>query len=104
MRKRSLTPTVETDRASADWLDIERAAIVEVTSEEDGFPVAAALVLCETQGWRAAQSGTQSFDWYSTNPKRNCAPLVTEAGVMFATFTSKVERRDSVPQQITVVR
>ena len=59
MRKRSLTPTQETRPAHEDWLDIEHSAIVEVTSEEDGFPVEAALVLKETEGWRAAHAGTQ---------------------------------------------
>lgn len=59
MRKRSLTPTPETNRPSAVWLDLERAAIAEVTSEDESFPVESALVLSETDGWRAAHPGTQ---------------------------------------------
>lgn len=59
MRKQSLTPTIEANRSSAKGLDIERTAIVEVTSEDEAFPVESALGLDETEGWRAAQPGTQ---------------------------------------------
>jgi hypothetical protein len=39
-------------------LDAERAAIVEVTSEEKDFPVESAFVASEeAQGWRAAEPG-----------------------------------------------
>ena len=60
MRKRLITPTPKTVRTAAeDWLDLEHAAAVEVTSEEEGFPVESALLLGETRGWRAASSGAQ---------------------------------------------
>jgi len=40
MRKRIITPTPETIRSRAEgWLDVERAAIVEITSEDEGYPV-----------------------------------------------------------------
>jgi hypothetical protein len=45
--------------AAEDWLDLEHTAAVEVTSEEEGFPVESALLLGETRGWRAASSGAQ---------------------------------------------
>ena len=61
MRKRLITSTPETVRPGAQgWLDLERAAVVEVTSEAEGFPVESALLLGETRGWRAASSGTQT--------------------------------------------
>jgi hypothetical protein len=41
------------------WLELDRAAAVEVTSEEKEYPVESALVLGEVRGWRAAASGTQ---------------------------------------------
>ena len=44
-----------------DWLDLDSAAVVEVTSEEKEYPVESALVSGETQGWRAADSGTQTI-------------------------------------------
>ena len=60
MRKRLITPTPKTVRPAAeDWLDLEHAAAVEVTSEEEGFPLESALLSGETRGWRAASSGAQ---------------------------------------------
>ena len=62
MRKRLITPTTETVRPDAGgWLDLENAAVVEVTSEAEGFPVESALLLGETRGWRAVSSGTQTI-------------------------------------------
>ena len=62
MRKSLITQTPKAPRPAAeDWLDLEHAAAVEVTSEEEGFPVESALLLGETRGWRAASSGAQSL-------------------------------------------
>jgi hypothetical protein len=62
MRKRFITSTSETVRPHAEgWLDLERAAVVEVTSEEEDFPVESALVFGETRGWRAGIPGTQTI-------------------------------------------
>ena len=62
MRKRIITRTAETIRTCAEsWLDVERAAVVEVTSEDKDFPVEAAFVSGEAQGWRAAAPGSQTI-------------------------------------------
>jgi hypothetical protein len=64
MRKRPMAPTLETvPSQDEDSLDLERAAVVEVTSEEEekDFPVEAALVLGETRGWRAAEPGPRTI-------------------------------------------
>ena len=62
MRKRLITTTSQ-DAPHFDegWLDLESAAIVEVTSEEKGYPVEFALVSGEVRGWRAAASGAQTI-------------------------------------------
>ena len=40
MRKRLINRTLETIRSRSEgWLDVERAATVEITSEEKDFPV-----------------------------------------------------------------
>jgi hypothetical protein len=71
MRKRLITPTPETVWPHGDgWLDLERAAAVEVTSEEENFPVESALVLGETRGWRAAIPGTQTIRLVFDQPQR----------------------------------
>lgn len=62
MRKRLITPTQGTFRShSKGWLDVERAAVVEITSEETDYPVESALASEETQGWRAAEPGSQTI-------------------------------------------
>jgi hypothetical protein len=42
-------------------LDLERLATVEVTSEDKDFPIEASLAIEPTQGWRAAEPGTQTI-------------------------------------------
>jgi len=62
MRKRLVTPTPETVRSRGeDWIDVERSAMVEITSEDKEYPVESAFVSGETQGWRAAVAGTQTI-------------------------------------------
>ncbi len=65
MRKRSIIPALEPVPChDEDLLDLERAAVVEVSSEDKDFPVEAALALGalgETRGWRAAQPGPQTI-------------------------------------------
>ena len=62
MRKHPITP-IPQDALHLDegWLDLERAAVVEVTSEEKDYPVESAFVSGETRGWRATDSGTQTI-------------------------------------------
>ena len=71
MRKR-LTTTTSHDAPHFDegWLDLDRAAIVEVTSEEKEYPVEFALVSGEVRGWRAAASGTQTIRLFFDEPQR----------------------------------
>ena len=62
MRKRQISPTPPSVPPSGQaWLDVEHTALVEVTSEEDGYPIESALLDGENGGWRAANSGTQTI-------------------------------------------
>jgi hypothetical protein len=62
MRKRILdTDTREIPSAEPVWLDLERLARVELSSEEPAHPVEAALISDDTRGWRAAHSGGQTI-------------------------------------------
>jgi hypothetical protein len=71
MRKRLITPTPETVRPGGEsWLDVERAAIVEITSEDRNFPVESAFVSGEAQGWRAAEPGPQTIRLVFDQPQR----------------------------------
>ena len=60
MRKRVIkSPDDAPKDVSAEWLDLERLAQVEVTSEEASHPIEAALLLDKESGWRAAEPGEQ---------------------------------------------
>ena len=82
MRKRFITSPPETLRPHREgWLDLERAAVVEVTSEEDGFAVESALVSGETRGWRAAMPGSQTIRLVFDQPQKlRHVSLVFEEG------------------------
>src|SRR6059058_6061001 len=71
MRKRLITP-IPQDAPPRDegWLDLDGAAVVEVTSEEKDYPVESALVSGGTQGWRAASPGTQTIRLLFDQPQR----------------------------------
>jgi hypothetical protein len=62
MRKHLVTPTPESIRNRAeDWLGVERAAVVEVTSEDKNYPIESAFVSREAWGWRAAGASRNSI-------------------------------------------
>jgi hypothetical protein len=71
MRKRVITP-IPQDVPPLDegWLNLDGAAVVEVTSEEKDYPVESALVSGETRGWRAADSGAQTIRLIFDEPQR----------------------------------
>src|SRR5207249_1568218 len=71
MRKRLITP-IPQDAPPRDegWLDLDGAAVVEVTSEEKDYPVESALVSGEIRGWRAASPGTQTIRLLFDQPQR----------------------------------
>ena len=62
MRKRPITPIPQAvPPFDEDWLNLDGAAVVEVTSEEKDYPVESALVAGQVMGWRAADSGAQTI-------------------------------------------
>jgi hypothetical protein len=71
MRKR-VTPSISQDAPPLDeaWLDLDRAAAIEVTSEDKDYPVEAALVSGEMRGWRAGSPGTQTIRLIFDEPQR----------------------------------
>jgi hypothetical protein len=61
MRKRLLIPTPQGIRPHDEgWLDLDRVASAEVTSEEKDYDIESALVSGE-EGWRASGPGTQTI-------------------------------------------
>lgn len=59
VRKRPVAVTPNGTRRECPWLDVGSCCSVEVTSEENGYPIEAALQSEAGLGWRAAVSGTQ---------------------------------------------
>ena len=56
--------------SSQGWLDVERGALVEVTSEENGYPIESALLGTDNRGWRAASLGTQTIRLIFDEPQK----------------------------------
>jgi len=71
MRKRIITP-VQQETASPDleWLNIERLAEVEITSEDAAHPIESALLPVRASGWRAARPGKQTIRLLFDYPQR----------------------------------
>lgn len=71
MRKRIITP-VQQETASPDleWLNMERLAEVEITSEDAAHPIEAALLPVRDSGWRAAGPGKQTIRLLFDYPQR----------------------------------
>lgn len=82
MRKHILTSTAESLRTRKESrLDIEHAAVVEVTSEDKDFPIESALVSGDAPGWRAAAPGSQTIRLIFDHPQRlRCISLIFEEG------------------------
>ena len=55
--------------AQEEWLDLEKFASVEVTSEDPNFPIESALATREGPGWRAAERGQQVIRLVLENPR-----------------------------------
>ena len=71
MRKRLITPTTESLQTRAEGcLDVERAALVEVTSEDKNHPIESAFVSGDESGWRAATPGSQTIRLVFDHPQR----------------------------------
>ena len=71
MRKRLISQTVPSPGSPAqDWLNVDRLASVEVTSEENGYPIESALLWGEKLGWRAANAGAQIIRLIFDEPQK----------------------------------
>jgi len=70
MRKRLTSTIRKTEHGmDKDWLDLEHAAQVEVTSEAQGYPVEGALLHQGERGWRANMPGPQTIRLLFDSPQ-----------------------------------
>ncbi|HEV7350449.1 hypothetical protein [Telluribacter sp.] len=72
MRKRIIVQEQENVLSNeGKWLDVQSLAQVEVTSEEEAFPIEAAFELtAPSAGWRAAKAGKQTIRIIFDEPQR----------------------------------
>jgi hypothetical protein len=71
MRKRLISP-IPPDRLPFDGgeLDVANLGMVEITSEDQVYPIECALKLGETRGWRAAEPGPQVIRLLFDHPQK----------------------------------
>jgi hypothetical protein len=71
MRKRIINPIQQqTESSDHKWLDIEKIAVVEVTSEDAAFPIENALLKGKFSGWRASNTAKQTIRLLFDNPQK----------------------------------
>src|SRR5580700_2884541 len=70
MRKRLISANPR-DRVSFDegGLDLASLGMVEITSEDEAYPIECALQLGEGRGWRAAEPGPQTIRLLFDHPQ-----------------------------------
>jgi XRCC1 N terminal domain len=72
MRKRLITSSPGGTRTRGErWLGIERAAVVEFTSEDKKYPAESIFDSSAGGGWRAAEAGTQPIPLVFDQPQKN---------------------------------
>src|SRR5216683_1819388 len=59
MRKTVIDTTSRPPHSQEKWLDLQKIARVEITSEDPNFPIESALSAGAGAGWRAANPGEQ---------------------------------------------
>lgn len=109
MRKSIVSPSPVAATPIRDlWRDLERIARVEITSEDEAFPIEHALGKTETTGWRAAGTGPQIIRLHFDEPLTihrihlHFIERSTERSQEFAIFAgSGTELREVVRQQFT---
>ncbi len=71
MRKRIIGPGPrEVSALEQGWIDLERLAEVEITSEDVGYSIESALISGAGPGWRAVQPGEQTIRLLFDEPRR----------------------------------
>jgi hypothetical protein len=80
MRKRLISALpIERVALERGGLDLANLGMVEITSEDEGYPIEHALQLGETRGWRAAEPGPQIIRLLFDQPQKlKCIWLVFE--------------------------
>jgi hypothetical protein len=69
VRKRLIaSPEGDHAASAAEWIDVERCARVELTSEDSAYPIESALRVTDERGWRALEPGPQRIRFLFDRP------------------------------------
>ena len=109
MRKSIVSPSpVAATPIRDNWRDLERIARVEITSEDEAFPIEHALGRTLTTGWRAAGTGPQVIRLHFDEPltirriQVHFIEKAAERSQEFAVYAgSGTELREVLRQQFT---
>lgn len=108
MRKTILAAGDAVKAAGGAWLDLEKLARVEISSEDAVFPIEHALGAAATTGWRAAGTGPQVVRVCFDTPQAirriqvHVIERAAERSQEFAIFVESAGgRREVVRQQFT---
>jgi hypothetical protein len=77
MRKKTIDPISAKTSPLGTWLDLQRLAQVEITSESAAHPIESALIPGSGPGWRAAEPGEQMIRLVFDQPLRLRRILLT---------------------------
>ena len=106
MRKSIVSPTAATNAPIADlWRDVERIARVEITSEDEAFPIEHALGKALTTGWRAGATGPQVIKLFFDEPQSirriqlHFVDRAAERSQEFAVFAGSASELSEVVRQ-----
>jgi len=70
MKSSAVAMTPNSTRRECSWLDVSSRCSVEITSEENGYPIEGALQSEAGVGWRAAASGAQTIRLIFADPQK----------------------------------
>ncbi len=70
MRKTVIRVLQDAPAWEENWLDLDKTASVEVTSEQEKHPIEFALLGDENRGWRSAVPGSQTIRLIFDSPQR----------------------------------
>jgi len=104
VRKSLIAPGGQ-DRAvePGEWVDLDRVARVEVTSEDPEHPVEAALLAGRGPGWRASRPGPQTVRLVFDGPRhvrRIRLRFVADAGARTQEFVLRWVDAASAPREV----
>lgn len=69
MRKKIIASESNVTTPDHEWLDLEKIAEVEISSEDAAYPIEHALLGGQASGWRAAEPGTQLIRLVFSQPQ-----------------------------------